>query len=139
MSARHRNLDTQCEPGKRHANCAAARLKQTIEEPDGSLTVGAKTEHLSRTGTYRRCREPRIMRTIAIQYGDARGFEPEKNFTLCIGDRLNRGKKAEMRGLDGGDYPNVRSRQSSEIGYFARMVHAQLENAISNIWRHPGE
>jgi hypothetical protein len=79
------------------------------------------------------------MRTIAIQYSDAGGFEPEKNFTLCIGDRLNRGKKAEMGGLDGSDYANVGPRQSSETGYFARMVHAQLENAISNIWRHPGE
>ena len=87
----------------------------------------------------RRGGEPREVRIVAVQHGDATGFEPEKDFGLGIGDRLDRREKAEMGRLDRGDHRDVRPHQLSENGYLARMVHAQLENAVLGIGRQPGE
>ena len=139
MPAWHREATTQDKVRKRGVERAAARLEDTIEEPDRGLGVGAKTDHRGRAGPHRRRGESRIMRIVTVQHGDAAGFEPEKDFGLGIGDRLDRGEKAEMGGLDRGDHCDVRPRQPSENGYLAGMVHAQLENAVRGIGRHPGE
>src|ERR1700745_2678847 len=79
------------------------------------------------------------MRIIAVEHSDAAGFEPEKYFGLCIGDRLERWKKTEVGGLDRRDDRDVRPHKPSDNGYFARMVHTQLKNPVSGIGRHPGE
>src|SRR6266850_907736 len=79
------------------------------------------------------------MRIITIEHSDAAGFEPEKYFGLRIGDRLERWEKTEMGGLDRRDDRDVRPHKSRDNGYFARVVHAQLENPVSGSGQHPGE
>ena len=79
------------------------------------------------------------MPIIAVEHSDAAGFEPEKYFGLRIGDRLERGKKTEMSGLDRRDDRDVRPHNSGKNAYFARMVHAELKNPVSGSGRRPGQ
>ena len=115
------------------------RLEYAVEETNGGLGVSAEPNHLSRAGSHRRRRKPCVVLIVAIQYGDPARFESEENFRFGIGDRLDRGKKAEMGGLDGGDHRDVRPHQPSEIRYFAGTVHTQLEYPVTGIGRHSGK
>src|SRR5438046_9503049 len=79
------------------------------------------------------------MPIIAVEHSDAAGFEPEKYFGLRIGDRLERGKKTEMSGLDRRDDRDVRPHNSGKNAYFARLVHAALKDPVSGSGRRPGQ
>src|ERR1700752_4817059 len=125
MSSWHREATAHNEVRKRDFERAAARLEDTIEKPDRGFRVLAETHHRGRAGTHRSRCKPRIIRIVAVQHGDAAGFKPEKDFGLGIGDRLDRGEKAEMGRPDRRNYGDVGPHQLSESAYLAGMGHAQ--------------
>jgi hypothetical protein len=139
MPARHWEPKAQRKARKRDINHAPVRLEHAVKETNGGLGVSAEPNHLSRARSHRHRGKACVVLIVSIQYDDPARFESEEDFRFGIGDRVYRGEEAEMGRFDSGDHRDVRPHQPSETGYFAGMIHTQLEYPVTGIGRHSGK
>src|SRR5262249_17493426 len=79
----------------------------------------------------RALRKSRELRIVAIEHGGAAGFDSEKNFSLGVGNPLDRAEEFEMHRLDRRDDRNMRTYHPGQRLDLASMVHAHFEHRKS--------
>ena len=72
--------------------------------------------------------QPRELRIVAVEHDRAAGLQPDENFRLGVGNRLDAGEELQMHRLHRGDDGDLRAYHLDQGLDFAGVIHADLED-----------
>ena len=78
--------------------------------------------------------EARELAVVAIDHRCTAVPEPQEDFGLGVGDRLDRAEKFEMHRLDRGDDRHVRPHQPGQRLDLAGMIHSHFEHGVARVF-----
>ena len=106
-------------------------MQRAFDQPGVRARVLAEGDDALDIGVLRAALEAGELRVVAVDHRRAAAFEPQEDFRLGVGDRLERAEEFQMHRLDGRDDRDLRPYQPRERLDLAGMVHAQLEHRVA--------